>query len=174
MKSITLYSLIIFFIAINIYGQSKNVIEDSEYKFKLTLSDRWTKTKTEQTAKNDAISYIFEKNDGKSSIMLLAFKVESVKDITDFIYTLEKDMTLNIPSRKSDYTDFDYGIYDGRMAIYKDSEFTETIYYYRTKNSNSSENYTYMLRFITSASFYNSATENEIKNIADTFTVTLK
>ena len=148
-------------------------VKDDIYKFKVTLPSQWTKTKTEETSKKDAISYSFEKKDGKNVLMLIAFKVDNVKNLNDFIYTLEKDMTLNIPTRKSDYTDFDMGSFDGRMAVYKDAEFTETIYYYRTKNSASVENYTYMLRFITAASFHNSAVEKEIKSITDTFAPTL-
>lgn len=166
--------IIIFAVALFFSGFAHSQeIRDDIYKFKITLPSLWTKTKTEETSKKDAISYSFEKKDGKNVLMLIAFKVDNVKNLNDFIYTLEKDMTLNIPSRKSDYTDFDMGSYDGRMAVYKDAEFTETIYYYRTKNSASVENYTYMLRFITAASYYNTTVEKEIKSITDTFAPTL-
>jgi len=173
MKSITI-SLILFvsvFFAQDIFAQRS--IKDDDYKFKLTLPSGWSVTKTEETDKKDAISYAIEKKDGKNSIMLLAFRVGNVKNLDDFIYTLEKDITLNIPEKYSGYTDFDQGSYDGRWAVYKDSEFVETIYYYRTKNSDSEENYTYMLRFITAGSFHNSDVEKEIQDIAKTFTPTL-
>ena len=173
MKTITI-SLILFvsiFFVQDIFAQRS--INDDDYKFKITLPSEWSVTKTEETDKKDAISYAIEKSDGKNSIMLLAFRVGNVKNLDDFIYTLEKDITLNIPERYSGYTDFDHGSYDGRWAVYKDSEFVETIYYYRTKNSDSEENYTYMLRFITAGSFHNSDVEKEIQDIAKTFTPTL-
>ncbi len=169
--TITLIILVSFFIAKDIFSQG--LIKDDSYKFKLTLPSDWSVTKTEETDKKDAISYAIEKKDGKNSIMLLAFRVGNVKNIDDLIYTLEKDLTLNIPEKYSDYTDFDYGSYDGRWAVYKDSEFVETIYYYRTKNSDSENNYTYMLRFITDGSYHNSDVEKEIEDIAKTFTPTL-
>lgn len=145
-------------------------ITDNSYKFRITLPSDWAKSKTEETSKKDAISYSFDKKDGKNAIMILAFKVTSVKNLDDFIYTLEKDMTLNIPAKSGGYTDFDNGKFDGRMAVYKDSEFVETIYYFRTKNDDGSDNYAYMVRFITAASFYDQAAKSEIKRIADSFT----
>ena len=102
------------------------------------------------------------------ALMLLAFKVNEVKNLTDFIYTLEKDLTLNITKREGDYTDFDSGNYDGKMAEYKDTEFSEVIYYYRTKISEGN-NYTYLLRFIVPAMYYNSSVLAEIKKIAGNF-----
>ena len=173
MKPITIALIILvsFLFAKDIFSQG--LIKDDDYKFKITLPSDWSVTKTEETDKKDAISYAIEKKDGKNSIMLLAFRVGNVKNLDDFIYTLEKDITLNIPERYSGYTDFDHGSYDGRWAVYKDSEFVETIYYYRTKNSDSEENYTYMLRFITAGSFHNSDVEKEIQDIAKTFAPTL-
>ena len=170
----TLLSLIIlisFLFTQDVFSQG--LVKDDDYRFKITMPSDWSKTKTEETSDEDAISYSFEQSNGKNVIMLLAFRVDNVKNLDDFIYTLEKDLTLNIPERYGDYEDFDYGTYDGRWAVYKDSEFVETIYYYRTKNSDSDENYTYMLRFITAGSFHNSDVENEIEDIAKTFTPTL-
>jgi len=144
-------------------------INDANYKFKFSLPAGWSERKIEETTKKDAISYSFDNSDGKMAVMLLAFKVNEVKNLADFIYTLEKDLTLNIPKRDGEYDDFDSGNYDGRMARYKDSEFTEVIYYYRTK-INEGQNYTYLLRFITPSSFYNSTVESDIKKIAGNFT----
>ena len=172
MKTIlSLIILISFLFTQDVFSQG-STIKDENYRFKITIPADWSKTKTEETTEKDAISYSFEKSDGKNVIMLLAFRVDNVKNLDDFIYTLEKDLTLNIPERYSDYEDFDHGTYDGRWAVYKDSEFVETIYYYRTKNSDTNENYTYMLRFITAGSFHNSDVEDEIEDIAKTFTPT--
>ncbi len=100
--------------------------------------------------------------------MLLAFKVTEVKNLADFVYTLEKDLTLNIPKRDGDYTDFDMGNYDGKSARYKDTEFTEIIYFYRTKVIDG-ENFTYLLRFITPTSNFHSGVESDIRKLAENF-----
>ncbi len=149
-------------------GQSGTSVNDNTYKFKFTLPSDWTQRKVEETSKNDAVSYSFDRNDGKVAIMLLAFKVNEVKNLSDFVYTLEKDLTLNIPKRDGDYTEFDLGNYDGKSAKYKDTEFTEVIYYYRTKVTDG-DNFTYVLRFITPAANFNQEVESEIKKIALNF-----
>ncbi|MBS1492069.1 MAG: hypothetical protein JST55_01080 [Bacteroidetes bacterium] len=152
----------------NIYAQSADV-SDNNYAFKLALSSDWKKSKTEETTNKDAISYTFDKKDGKDAIMLLAFKVESVKSLDDLIYTLEKDMTLNIPKRSGDYSNFTVSGGEGRSAVYKDSEFGEKIFYYRTQNTDK-QNYTYMLRFITSITNFPTA-EKDFDKIAKGFKV---
>lgn len=168
MKKI-IYSIILFLlVSSSSFGQSAVNINDDTYNFKFSLPPDWVQRKVEQTNKNDAISYSFDKTDGKIAIMLLAFKVAEVKNLTDFIYTLEKDLTLNIPKREGDYTDYDAGNYDGKSANYKDSEFTEVIYFYRTKVMDG-ENFTYLLRFITPTSNFNSGVEAEIKSLAANF-----
>lgn len=151
------------------FGQNGVNINDETYKFKFNLPSDWSQRKVEETSKKDAISYSFDKNDGKIAIMLLSFKVNEVKNLEDFVYTLEKDLTLNIPKREGEYTSFDMGNYDAKNAKYKDSEFTEVIYFYRTKNTEGS-NYTYVLRFITPTSNFDSGVESEIKKIAGNFT----
>ncbi|MBX7045216.1 MAG: hypothetical protein K1X86_05185 [Ignavibacteria bacterium] len=160
-----IFFLSLFFVG-NIYSQSADV-SDNNYAFKISLSSDWKKSKTEETTNKDAISYTFDKKDGKDAIMLLAFKVESIKSLDDLIYTLEKDMTLNIPKISGGYTNFTVGDVEGRSAVYKDNEFGEKIFYYRTQNSGK-QNYTYMLRFITTASNYPSA-EKEFDKIAKNF-----
>ena len=169
MKTFILTFMSMLFLTVSAYSQSGIEINDVNYKFKFSLSADWKERQLEETPKKDAISYSFDKNDGKIAIMLLAFKVNEVKNLTDFIYTLEKDLTLNIPKRDGDYTDFDSGNYDGKSAKYKDTEFTEVIYYYRSKIIDG-ENFTYLLRFITPTSNFNSSTESEIKKIAENFT----
>ena len=141
---------------------------DQNFKFKFSLPTGWTERKVEETTKKDAISYSFDKSDGKVAIMLLAFKVNEVKNLIDFVYTLEKDLTLNIPKIDGDYINFDKGNYDGKSAKYKDSEFTEVIYYYRTKLIDG-ENFTYLLRFITLSSNFNSSVATDIMKIAENF-----
>jgi hypothetical protein len=153
----------------NIYAQSSSDISDNNYAFKISLGSDWKKSKTEETTNKDAISYTFDKKDGKDAIMLLAFKVESVKSLDDLIYTLEKDMTLNIPKRSGDYTNFTSEHAEGRSAVYKDSEFGEKIFYYRTQNTDK-QNYTYMLRFITTIANYPTA-EKDFDKIAKNFKV---
>jgi hypothetical protein len=170
MKKVNLSVLLILFsvLAGNIFAQD---INDANYHFKLKLPTGWNKTKSEETSKHDAVSYSFDRSDRKNALMILGFKVPDVKNLDDFIYTLEKDMTLNIPSRNGEYKDFDEGDYDGKNAVYKDTEFTENIYFIRTKFSNSADNYAYMIRFITPSSYYNSSTESEIQKIIKSFSI---
>lgn len=166
MKKTALIIIALFLVSI---AKAQGIdISDASYKFKFNLSSDWAQRKVEETPKKDAISYSFDKNDGKIAIMLLAFKVNEVKNLSDLVYTLEKDLTLNIPKKDGEYNDFDMGNYDGRSSKYKDSEFTEVIYYYRTKVTDG-DNYTYLLRFITPTSNFNSGVESELKTIAGNF-----
>ncbi|MDQ3193790.1 MAG: hypothetical protein M3P82_02195, partial [Bacteroidota bacterium] len=147
MKKIILTIILLMIVFSAGYAQSID-INDANYKFKFSLPSEWKERMKEETAKKDAVSYSFDKNDGKIAIMVLAFKVSEVKNLSDFIYTLEKDLTLNIPKLDGEYSDFDSGNFDGKTGKYKDSEFTEIIYYFRTK-INEGDNFTYLVRFIT-------------------------
>jgi hypothetical protein len=149
-------------------------IRDETYRFTLLLPADWSKTDMKETEDKDAISYSFERSDKKCAIMLLAFKLNTVKNLEDFIYTMEKDISLNIPKRSGDYTASDNGSFDSKSADYKDNQFTENIYYYRTKLPDAPFNYVYMLRFITSTSNSNSDIQYQIKKIADSFLPTAK
>jgi len=150
-------------------------ITDESYKFAMTLPDEWKKTDSKETDDKDAISYSFERKDKKCSIMLLAFKITAVKNLEDFIYTMEKDATLNIPPKtQDDYTSADNVNYDSKSAIYKDQQYIEHILYYRTKLPDAPYNYVYMLRFITTNDNYNLDIENEIIKISNSFTPTAK
>lgn len=164
----TIFSIVIMFFLNSLCFAQGIDVNDVNYKFKLNLPSGWTERKVEETSKKDAVSYSFDKSDGKIALMVLAFKVNEVKNLGDFVYTLEKDLTLNIPKRDGDYTDFDNGNYDGKSAKYKDSEFTEVIYFYRSKAAEG-ENFTYLLRFITLTSNFNSSVESEIKSLAGNF-----
>ena len=171
---IILSYLLLFFIfsASQLRAQGEKVVTDVAFKFTVTLPAGWENKDMKETTDKDAISYSFEGKDKKMAIMILAFKLSSVKNIEDFIYNLEKDISLNIPPKSGDYSEEDSGRYDMKNARYKDDKFEETIYYFRTKLPDAPNNYVYMLRFITEAKDYNSDTETLVKYIAGTFTPT--
>ena len=165
-----IFALLILTFAQITFAQKKVVVTDDNYKFSITLPEGWMKPKIEETNKKDVISYTFDhKKDTASQILILAFKLESVKDLDNFIYVLEKDASLNIPPKSGDYTSFDNGDYDGKFALYKDLQFTELIYYYRTKKADAKENYAYMLRFISTN--YNTKVEKLFREISDNFKI---
>lgn len=162
--------MFILVLAVSAYAQKKLEIKDDNYKFSLILPDGWQKSKVEETNKKDVIYYTFDhKKDSTSQILILAFKLETVKDLDNFIYVLEKDASLNIPPKSGDYTSFDKGNYDGKFALYKDLQFTELVYYYRTKNAESTDNHAYMLRFISTN--YTSKVEKLFKDIEAEFKI---
>jgi hypothetical protein len=150
----------------NAYSQS--TVEDKDFKFSIFLTSDWAQTKVEKTSKNDAISYSYDNLDGNNALMILAFKVNGVKDLDDLIYNVEKDMNLDIPKREGDLNYDDYGSYERKKGMYQDSEFTETIYYFTTKNDGI-QNYAYIVRFITVASAYNDNIAKKIDEIARSF-----
>lgn len=169
MRNLLLALIILTFVNIS-FAQKKLEIKDDNYKFSITLPDGWQKPKIEETNKKDVISYIFDhKKDTTSQVLILAFKLETVKDLDNFIYVLEKDASLNIPPKSGDYTSFDKGDYDGKFALYKDLQFTELVYYYRTKNAESTDNHAYMLRFISTN--YTSKVEKQFKEIEEGFKI---
>jgi hypothetical protein len=170
MKNLSILIIFIISIAQISFAQKKEVYYNDNYNFQLTLPDGWLKPKIEETNKKDVVSYTFDhKKDTTAQVLLLAFKIESIKDLDNFIYVLEKDATLNIPPKSGDYTSFDNGYYDGKFALYKDLQFTELIYYYRTKFSESKENYAYMLRFISTN--YTAKAEKQFKEIVENFKI---
>lgn len=145
------------------------VINDFNFKFTFTLPDGWESKDLKETKDKDGISYSFERKDKKMTIMLLAFKLSSVKNIDDFIYNMENDISLNIPQRSGEYTEKDFNTYDCKFAAYKDDKYEEVIYYYRTKLPDSPNNYVYMVRFITELPDYNSDAQAQIKTMSDSF-----
>jgi len=149
-------------------------ITDETFRFTFLLPDDWQKTDMKLTADNDAISYSFERKDKKCAIMLLAFKLTTVKNLEDFIYTMEKDISLNIPQRDGDYTAVDSETFDGKSAMYKDTQYREYIYFFRTKLPDAPFNYVYMMRFITTHANINTELENQIKKISNSFLPTAK
>ncbi len=149
-------------------------ITDESFKFTFLLPDNWQKTDMKMTTDNDAISYSFERKDKKCAIMLLAFRLTTVKNLEDFIYTMEKDISLNIPQRDGDYTSIENDNFDGKSAVYKDAQYKEYIYYFRTKLPDAPYNFVYMMRFITTHSNLTSDIESEIKKISNSFLPTAK
>lgn len=171
MKNKMIKSIFTIFLVIFITGKIfAGDIKDDNYKFQISIPSGWTNPVVEETAKKDAVSYSLSRSDDKSAILILAFKVNSIKDLSDFVWTIEKDVTMNIPQKGSEvYVQFDRGDYDGMQMNYSDNEFTESIYYYRTKYTDTNANFAYVVRFITPKSAMNFDIESEIKKISDSF-----
>ncbi len=168
-KSLILLLFITIISRANAISTADWEINDDSFKFTITLSDEWKKTDSKVTDDKDAISYSLERKDKRCSIMILAFKLTAVKNLEDFIYTLEKDATLNIPGKSGDYISTDNGNFDSKSATYKDQQYTEEIWYYRTKLPDAPNNYVYMLRFITTSDNYKTDIESQIKKISASF-----
>lgn len=170
-KTILSFLILLFFSTALSYSQPGDgkTVTDISYKFTFKLPDGWEMKDMKETSDKDGISYSFQDKDKTMAIMLLAFKLNSVKNIDDFIYNLEKDISLNIPSKTGEYTEQDFGKYDMKSALYKDNKFDENIFYYRTKLPDAPNNYVYMVRFITESKNYNSDAEKLIKDISATF-----
>ncbi|MBM4159125.1 MAG: hypothetical protein FJ216_10175, partial [Ignavibacteria bacterium] len=118
-----LYNLIIILLFSGfIYSQDDvSVINDDEYKFTIAFPAGWKKLETKVIPEKGVINYSLQKNNNDNGLMILAFKLTEVKDIDDFIYVLEKDASLNLPQRSSEFKDIEYDDYDGKSALYKDT-----------------------------------------------------
>lgn len=149
-------------------------IKDESYRFTVILPNGWSVKDSKETEAKDGISYSFEKDDKKCAVMLLAFKLTGVKNLDDFIYTMEKDATLNIPKKTTDYSASDADSFDWKSAVYQDAQYTEDIYFFRTKLPDAPNNYVYMLRFITTTTFLSEDLQKQIKKMADSFLPTVK
>jgi hypothetical protein len=178
-----LFFISAFLIFSTVYSGDKNSpasiggdkeITDVTFRFTFLLPDDWKQADMKFTEDHDGISYSFKRNDNKCAIMLLAFKLESIKNLEDFIYTMEKDISLNIPQRDGDYIVTDAETFDSKSAKYKDTQFIEYIYYYRTKLIDAPYNYVYMMRFITENAHFNTELESQIKKISNSFLPTAK
>lgn len=143
-------------------------IRDDAFKFAFLLPSDWKKIDSKITKDNNGISYSF-KRDTVCSIMLLAIRSEQITNLEDFIYTTEKDASLNIPKRNGDYVILDNENYDSKSATYKDAIDVEHIYYFRTKLPDAPYNYVYMLRFITRNWNMNDDLDYQIKKISGSF-----
>ena len=170
LKFLIVITLILIYAIISPAQNKSTDIIDNDYKFSVTLPDGWVRTKKDETSKKDAIYYAFEKKKEASiQFAILGFKLQSVKDLDNFIYVIEKDATLNIPPISGEYTSFDNDTYDGKYATYKDDNSYEKIYYYRTKYKESPENYAYVVRFLTLKS--NAKVEKEFSTIIESFKI---
>ena len=172
-------TILMIFFALGIFSDAvlycdDIVIEDISFRFKITLPSGWEKKDFIVTKDKDGISYSFERKDKKITLMMLAFKLQTVKNIDDFIYNMEKDVSLNIPPRSGEFTEKDFGIYDMKQGIYIDNNFYEEIFYFRTKLPDAPNNYVYMIRFITTPLDINKDGEAEIKKIVDSFKSTVE
>lgn len=167
-------AIILLFFAFGLTNTLADNLNDYTFKFSITLPSDWEKKDMKETLDKDGISYSFERKDKKITCMVLAFKLTSVKNLDDFIYNMEKDISLNIPQKSGDYTEKDFGTYDMKSAVYKDNNFYENIYFYRTKLPEAPNNYVYLVRFITTSTNINSDMEAQIKSIADSFKSTVE
>lgn len=154
------------------FGFYDKIINSEAYKFSISIPDDWTMIDSVETVDKDGVSYSFRSNDKKCSVMLLAFKLETVKNLEDFIYNMEKDVNLNIPKRITEYELTETNSYDLKSATYKDKQYTEQIYYLRTKLIEAPYNYIYMLRFITANAYVDNNLLDRINKIASSFTTT--
>lgn len=82
---------------------------------------------------------------------------------------MEKEVSLDIPRRTGDYTEYDSVYYDAKMAVYKNKNLTHVIYYYRTKDESSQYNFTYLLRFKVFTNKYDDEILNYMKAVAANF-----
>ena len=172
MKKILIILFAIFFVS-SLQAQNGKTIEDSHYKFSITFANKWTSRNTVETNKKDVITYSFDKDNGKLTLSLIAFKFTEARNLDDFIYTLEKDFNLNIPEKISGYTDIKGEGFSGKYADYKDAESHERIYYYATSKDSSGEYFCYMLRFIADIKSNLGEAEKEASSIADSFKIKL-
>jgi len=171
---ILIISFLLFIICFhNAAFSQKNASEiiNENYKFSFTLPENAFNMRTEESSNKNAITYEFESTvmDDTVGILLLAFKWNDIKILSDFIYHMEKEVTLDIPQRVSDYTEFDSIYFDSKMAIYKNDNLTHIVYYFRTKDDTSENNFTYLLRFKIFTKDYNKEILEYVNTIAHNF-----
>jgi hypothetical protein len=164
-------TILIIFISMPLFAQNGKTISDNNYKFSITLTKNWTTRNSVETNKKDVITYSFDKNDGKITLSLIAFKFVTARNLDDFIYTLEKDFNLNIPEKTGGYTEINGDKYSGKSAEYKDSDSYEKIYYYATTEQNSGDYFCYMVRFIVDTKANMNDAKTDISTIADSFKI---
>jgi hypothetical protein len=164
----------LFFVPQTTLFTDDRTINDITFKFTITFPQDWEKKDMKETVDRDGISYSFERKDKKFTCMLLAFKLTTVKNLDDFIYNMEKDISLNIPPKSGDYTEKDFGNFDMKSSVYKDTNFYEWIYFFRTKLPDATNNFVYMVRFITTPINVLSENEAQIKTIVDSFKSTIE
>jgi hypothetical protein len=156
----------------SIYAQ-KNASEivNENYKFTFIIPQDAFNMRKEENSGKTAITYEFETISGKDTIgvMLLAFKWPDIKKLNDFVYLMEKEVTLDIPQRIGDYEEFDSVYYDGKFAVYKNKVLSHLIYYYRTKDESSENNFTYLLRFKVFSKSFDDRLLQYVREVAGNF-----
>ncbi len=162
---------VILFSAAAMMAQNGKTVTDNHYKFSINIPAKWTARSTVETNKKDVITYSFDRNDGKLTLSLIAFKFVEARNLDDFIYTLEKDFNLNIPEKVGGYTETNGENYKGKWADYKDNDSHERIYYYATTADSGGEYFCYMLRFIADAKTNVNDVKTEVVTIADSFKI---
>ncbi|MCE1164588.1 MAG: hypothetical protein LWX07_04200 [Bacteroidetes bacterium] len=166
--------LLIMFISVTaVLAQNGKTVNDKNYKFSITLGDKWATRNTVETNKKDVITYSFDRSDGKLTLSLIAFKFAEARNLDDFVYTLEKDFNLNIPEKVGGYTDISGDNFKGKWADYRDNDSHERIYYYATTQDSSGDYFCYMLRFIADAKTNVNDIKAEVVSIADSFKIKL-
>ncbi|HPS65886.1 MAG TPA: hypothetical protein PK447_09955, partial [Ignavibacteria bacterium] len=135
MKLKRILTLILSFIIFNsisdlLFAQ-KNASEivSENYKFTFTIPQDAFNLRKEETSEKNAITYEFETtaNSDTIGVLLLAFKYPDIKKLNDFVYHMEKEVSLDIPRRTGDYIEFDSVYYDAKMAVYKNKNLTHVI-----------------------------------------------
>lgn len=172
MKKLTLLVFILLLLTSSSNAQNGS-INDGNYKFKIDAGKNWKQRSKVETNKKDVITYNYDRNDGKMTMSIIAFKFNTAKNIDDFIYTIEKDFNLNIPEKVNGYTDNNGGNYVGKIAEYKDNTSYEKIFYYTTTDESNGEYFCYMVRFICDNKTNQNDINTAVKNIIDTFKITI-
>jgi len=169
----TILYFIIFFSISDLLFAQKNASEivSENYKFTFTIPQEAFNLRKEETSEKNAITYEFEStaNSDTIGVLLLAFKYPDIKKLNDFVYHMEKEVSLDIPRRTGDYTEYDSVYHDAKMAVYKNKNLTHVIYYYRTKDESSQYNFTYLLRFKVFTNKYDDEILNYMKAVAANF-----
>ncbi len=171
------YLIIVLFFSFSLELHSQIKYDNSAYKFSIELNENWKERSKEETKNNDALSLTFDKinkqKNKEASLMLIIFKLDKPKDLNDFIYTIEKDVNLNIPERVGDYVTINGNNYSGKLGEYKDNEIMEVIYYLTTQNSELKNNYAYVIRFIYELKSFKPEYKTESEDIFKNFKITL-
>ncbi|MCX6158277.1 MAG: hypothetical protein WCK13_13335 [Ignavibacteriota bacterium] len=147
-------------------------IDNDTYKFRVEFTKGWKTVSKVETDKKDVINYSLSRND-KFTAAIIAFKFPAVRNIDDFVYTLEKDFNLNIPEKTNSFNAITGDVYVGKSADYKDNDNIEKIYYFTTTKDSSGDYFCFMLRFIADVKYKKTDFDSEVTNIVNTFKVIL-
>jgi len=152
-------------------SQTENIIINRDYKFSFNLPENISNVKIAETSNKISISYAFEKfiDTDTLGVLLVAFKWKDIKNLSDFIYLMEKEVSFNIPERISDYNYVDSVYYDFKIGEYQNRKMHHTAFFYRTKDDTQDYNYTYMLRFKVKTPCYSEKMKEYMNEISSEF-----